>query len=71
MDTITCRDIYIRHTDTNGNAAVRCHRVWDAKRFIDSQQREAAASNHGADEGAKRLAKAEQITEEQYRKERG
>jgi flagellar hook-associated protein FlgK len=70
MDTIICRDIYVRRTEINGGTAVRCRRVWDAKRFIDAQQREAAASNQGADDGAKRLAKAEQITEDQYRKER-
>lgn len=70
MDTIICRDIYIRHTDTDGHSAVQCHRVWDAERFVAAQYQNAAALNLKADDGGKRLAKAEQITEGQYRSER-
>lgn len=59
---MTPRDIYMRHTGKDGKSYVHEHRVWDAERFIASQQ-DAAAK-----EGGK--AKAEQITHEQYLAER-
>lgn len=61
-DTLVCRDIYMRHTDKKGNTYVQEHRVWDAERFL------AARAADAAKEGGK--ARAEQITEEQYRTER-
>ena len=64
------RDIYMRHTDTGGKSFVRLHRVWDADRFVAARQAEAEKLNADVKDGAPRLAKAEQITEEQYRKER-
>lgn len=70
MDTIICRDIFIRHTDTDGGTAVRCHRVWDAERFLAAQKAEAADNNGRVEGDGKRLAKAEQITEDHYRQER-
>ncbi|OWG18286.1 hypothetical protein KDK82_1765 [Delftia sp. K82] len=59
MSIAAPRDIYVRHTGKEGNSYVNQHRVWDADRFIAAQQAEAAKA------GGK--AKAEQITEEQYR----
>lgn len=56
------RDIYMRHTGKDGNSYVQSHRVWDAERFILSQEESAKR------EGGR--AKAEQITEEQYLKEK-
>lgn len=70
MDTHICRDIWIRHTDTDGRSAVVCHRVWDAERFVAAQQRSAEQLNLKAEDGASHLAKVEQITEEQYKAER-
>ena len=56
------RDIYLCATDEKGHSTVRCHRVWNASRFIASQQRSAVEA------GGK--SKVTQITEEQYRSER-
>jgi hypothetical protein len=56
------RDIYLRHTDKNGKSYVQQHRVWDAGRFVAAQL--AAAVNEGG------KAFVQQITEDQYRKER-
>ena len=56
------RDIYIRHIDKAGNSYVQQHRVWDVDRFITSQM-EAALK-----EGGK--AMVQQITEDQFRRER-
>lgn len=56
------RDIYLRHTDKNGKSYVQEHRVWDADRFVASQVGAAVK------EGGK--AFAQQITREQYLKER-
>lgn len=67
---ITTRDIWMRHTNVDGKSYVAEHRVWDADRFVASQQRAAANLNADQKPGRPRLAKAEQITEEQYLKER-
>ena len=67
------RSIFMRHTDTKGGSYVQQHRVWDAERFVFAQQTAAARLNVGAvdqDPGASALAKAEQITEDQYHNER-
>lgn len=67
------RDIYLRHTDTNGRAHVQQHRVWDVERFVLSQQKAAARLNVDAvkeDPKAKTLAHVAQITEDQYLTER-
>lgn len=67
------RDIYMRHTAADGKSYVQEHRVWCAERFIASQHAAAAKLNAdacSANPSQSALAKAEQITEEQYRKER-
>lgn len=67
------RDIFMRHTNTDGKAYVMNHRVWDAERFIASQQQAVAKLNADARQAnppKPALAKAEQITDDQYRKER-
>lgn len=66
-------DVYVRHTNTDGKSHVMNHRVWDAQRFMASQQSaveklNAEACNAKPPKPA--LAKCEQITEDQYRKER-
>lgn len=65
------RDIYVRHTAGDGKSHVQCHRVWDAARLIASLQSAAAkeAARARAD-GKPAKHAAEQITEEQYIKER-
>lgn len=60
------RDIYLRHTNTAGVSFVQCHRVWDAERFIASQQAAAAKLNEDVKGDLPRLAKVEQITDKQY-----
>lgn len=69
-DRMSTRDIHIRHTATDGKAHVQEHRVWDGAKFFDSLQREASKQNAESKKPAERLAKVEQITEEQYRAER-
>lgn len=67
---MTTRDLWMRHTDVNGKSYVAEHRVWDAVRFVAARQQEAAMLNDKQTPGQPRLAAAEQITEEQYRKEK-
>lgn len=67
------REIYLRHTSADGNTHVTQHRVWDAERFLAARRREAEKLNADAlrdNSSAKALAKIEQITDDQYRKER-
>lgn len=59
-DTLITHDVYARNTDKDGKRFVSCHRVWDGDRFFASLQK-AAAKDGGT---------AEQITHEQYMKER-
>lgn len=61
-ESFVARDVYARHTGKDGNSYVALHRVWNATRFFDARQAEAAK------EGGK--AHCEQITEEQFNKER-
>lgn len=61
-ETMVCRDIYVRHTAKDGKSFVAQHRVWDAPRFLASRSAEAAK------EGG--LARCDQITPDQYLKER-
>ncbi|WP_406626140.1 hypothetical protein [Acidovorax sp. SDU_ACID1] len=58
----TPRDVYARHTSKEGNSYVARHRVWSAGRFFAARAAEAAK------EGGK--ARCDQITEDQYLKER-
>lgn len=62
------REIYLRHTGPTGEAYNASHLVWDADRFIASQQAAADGLNADQKKGAPRLAKVEQITKEQYLK---
>ena len=64
------RDFWLRHTDTEGKSYVREHRVWDGERFLACQQAEARNLNESQKPGKPRLALVENITEEQFRKER-
>lgn len=63
-------DVYMRHTGADGKSYVALHRCWDVQRFLAEQQRAAADVNAKETDPAKRKAKAEQITDDQYRKER-
>jgi hypothetical protein len=63
---MVCREVYIRHTATDGSSHVREHRVWDAELFVTSQQEAAQKLNDDVNGDGKRLAKAEQITRDQY-----
>lgn len=65
--SISGRDIYVRHTDTNGKSHVEQHRVWDRDRFIASRQADASQANAKVEGDGKRLAKVELITAEQFK----
>lgn len=65
--TETAFDLYMRHTDAEGHTAVRQYRVWDKALFLAAREAEAKAENRKADSP---LASAQQITKEQYMKER-
>jgi hypothetical protein len=54
------RDLFLRRHDKEGKSYVSEHRVWDPERFVASES--AAAKKEGGH--------VEQITKEQYRKER-
>lgn len=74
---VTARDIYVRHTGTDGNSFVQEHRVWShpetdgAERFLAARLRDAQKANtEAANAKAPALAKVERITREQYLQER-
>lgn len=72
-DTIACRDLHLRHTDTGGHATVQCHRVWDADLFLAARQRETSELNAKAvkeDAKAPQRAKVEMITAAEFQKAR-
>ncbi len=54
------RDVYLRHTDKDGNQHVQMHRAWDAEKFVQSQ----------ADAARKVGGMVQQLTEAQFRAER-
>jgi len=64
--TIITRDIFLRHTTVDGKSYVASHRVWDADRYVAAQKKAAADVNAKQDANKPRLARVEQITEEQY-----
>lgn len=64
------RDLFMRHTSADGKSHVVQHRVWDADRFVINQQCAAERINAEQKPGAPRLAAVQQITKEQYLKER-
>lgn len=63
------RTIWMRFTSNDGSAHVSEHVVWNKDLFLSRKADDAAAERARPDAG-KGLAKAEQITEEQYKAER-
>lgn len=63
------REIYVRHTDTNGAFHVMSHFVWDADKFVAGLKEATSKVNEAQKPGEPRKANAEQITHEQYLKE--
>jgi hypothetical protein len=61
-ETLVVRDVYVRHTDKAGRRHVQVHRCWDAPRFLR------ALADAAVKVGGK--ARAEQITEAQYKQAR-
>ncbi|AVQ84261.1 hypothetical protein [Variovorax sp. PMC12] len=61
-DSLITRDVFARHTDKDGNVHVSQHLVWDSDRFFTARRADAAKEGGKAD--------IQQITAEQYRKER-
>ena len=64
------RDLYMRHTDTDGRSFVQLHRVWDAERFVAARKAEACSLNADVKGNAPRLALVQQITRDQFLQER-
>lgn len=65
------RTVYMRHTNTSGGAYVQEHRVWDFATFLGNQFRTVTELNSDAVKKKQPAnAKIEQITEDQYRKEK-
>ena len=64
------RYIYVRHTAVNGKSHVEAHLVWDADKFMAVRQTESSNLNSEQKPGAPRKARAEQITHDQYLKEK-
>lgn len=62
------RDIYVRHTGVDGKSRAEYHRTWDADTLLKSLQ--AAVDKVNRDKGAGSRAAIQQITKEQYLKER-
>lgn len=63
-------DVHLRHTNTDGKSYVQSHRVWNKDRFMVANEQAVAKLNAERKPGESRKAKVEQITEEQYMKER-
>ena len=63
------RTIWMRYTDNAGAAHVMEHQVWDKDRFVAARADDAALERRKVKDG-QGLAKAEQITEDQYSSER-
>lgn len=63
-------DLYMRHTTVEGKTSVVQHRVWDKEAFVAARQSEAEKENAKQPSGAPRKAAVQQITHEQYIKER-
>lgn len=64
------RDLYLRHTSADGKSHVMQHRVWDADLFIASQEQAVGKVNADQKGDAPRKAAVQQITKDQYLKER-
>lgn len=65
------RDVYLRHTGTDGKVHVSQHRTWDAELFVAAQQRAAEKLNAEAiAKGEPSKARVDQITDDQFKKER-
>jgi hypothetical protein len=63
-------DLYLKTTDARGCVTFTDHRVWDANRFMAARGRDADADHAKAlqdDPKLPRLAKAEQLTEAQFK----
>lgn len=67
------RSLYLRQTSADGKTHVTEHWVWDAERFLAARKRESEKLNADAlrdNAKATQLARVEQITDDQYLKER-
>jgi hypothetical protein len=64
------RDVFLRHTGTDGKSYVQQHRCWDAERFLTAQQRAARDVNDKEKSPDTQRARVELITEAQYHQER-
>ena len=69
---VVVRDVFARHTGTDGTSHVSSHRVMEPiSVFIEARERDARQANSKVEGDAPRLAKFEQITEEEYNRHRG
>ncbi len=35
----SAHDLYLRHTNKRGDSRVECHRVWDAIKFLEAEEK--------------------------------
>lgn len=63
-------DLFMRYTAVDGKTSVVQHRVWDKQAFLAARAAEAASENGKQKGDAPRMASAQQITHEQYLRER-
>lgn len=64
--SMVARDLYLRHTGTDGKSFVQCHRVWDADLFLTTKAHEADEANAKVRDGKPRFATVEVITRDEY-----
>lgn len=61
--TIVVHDLWLRTTDEHGRPTYSHHRVWDARKFIEARERDAADLN---EKKGSTKASAMQITRRQF-----
>lgn len=65
MDNLNGNDVYLRITNKRGESHVQHHRVWDAKKFISSMQKQ-----HSEQKNPEDNCKVEIATKSDYDKGR-
>lgn len=63
---MTTYDMYIKHTDVNGNSHIQEHRVWDGEKFFNARAAEAKRANAAQKPNQPRRAAVLQVTREDY-----
>lgn len=59
-------DMYIKHTDVNGNSHIQEHRVWDGEKFFSARAAECEKANAAQKPDQPRRARVLQVNREDY-----